>query len=368
MDKELIVIRPVDQNDPESARFQVLMEQVLTGKTYKSFSAANQLVGWISAREKREKKGEYILLFAVFIGHSGMCIQVYQMLQVLREFGEHCLDGCTGGIIIDGDTDLYTRSVGREILLTASMRGCIFPGKPLVEGTKNLLNFEVIAGNMGLDREAAYFVTAKELLDRICGFKPPRWEKPLILVLHASNRETSNTLAYWGLARERLTGCQIQEIHIENGTVVDCIGCPYTMCLHYGKKDACFYGGIMIEEIYPAISACNVLVLLCPNYNDALSANLSAFINRLTALFRKTPFYDKYIYTVVVSGYSGSDIVARQVISALNINKAFILPPRFAAMETANNPGSIFGNTGVEERAAGFAADIAAMAGYQGLT
>ena len=55
--------------------------------------------------------------------------------------------------------------------------------------------------------------------------------------------------------------------------------------------------------------------MLCPNYNDALSANLTAFVNRLTALFRQTRFYDKALFAIVVSGYSGGDILARQLIS-----------------------------------------------------
>lgn len=81
------------------------------------------------------------------------------------------------------------------------------------------------------------------------------------------------------------------------------------------------------------------VVMLCPNYNDALSANLTAFINRLTALFRQTRFYDKALFALVVSGYSGSDLVARQLISAMNMNKSFYLPGRFALLETANDPG-----------------------------
>ena len=80
-------------------------------------------------------------------------------------------------------------------------------------------------------------------------------------------------------------------------------------------------------------------MLLAPNYNDALSANITAFINRLTALFRQTRFYDKAVFALVVSGYSGSDIVARQIIAALNMNKSFYLPAHFAMLETANNPG-----------------------------
>ena len=63
--------------------------------------------------------------------------------------------------------------------------------------------------------------------------------------------------------------------------------------------------------------------MLCANYNDALSANLTACVNRLTALFRQTRFYDKRLFGLVVSGYSGGDLLARQLISALNMNKSF---------------------------------------------
>ena len=98
--------------------------------------------------------------------------------------------------------------------------------------------------------------------------------------------------------------------------------------------------------------------MLCPNYNDAISANLTAFINRLTALFRQTRFYDKALFAVVVSGYSGNDILARQLISAMNMNKSFYLPGRFAMMETANVPGEALASAGVEERLDEFSENI----------
>ena len=135
----------------------------------------------------------------------------------------------------------------------------------------------------------------------------------------------------------------------------DCSGCPYTMCIHFGEKGECFYGGVMSREVYPAVRRADGVVMLCPNYNDALSANLTAFINRLTALFRQTRFYDKALFALVVSGYSGSDLVARQLISAMNMNKSFYLPGRFALLETANDPGEAMGLPGVRDRLDRFA-------------
>jgi len=183
-------------------------------------------------------------------------------------------------------------------------------------------------------------------------------EHPHILVLHSSNYKTSNTISLWQMVKDNLEGSEIKEIHIENGSVRDCKGCLYKACKHYSESTNCFYGGIMVEEIYPAILDCDVLIMLCPNYNDAISANMSAVINRLTALFRKTKFYDKYFYAVIVSGHSGSDIVAQQLISGLNINKTFMLPPKFVLMETANDMGDIEKIKNIKEKAAEFAKNI----------
>ena len=65
-------------------------------------------------------------------------------------------------------------------------------------------------------------------------------------------------------------------------------------------------------------------LLLCPNYNDALSAHITAFINRLTALLIHNNLENKYLYAIIVSGYSGGDLVAQQVLGALSLNKMCI--------------------------------------------
>ena len=140
-----------------------------------------------------------------------------------------------------------------------------------------------------------------------------------------------------------------REISLRDGEVYDCRGCSYETCLHLGEEGRCFYGGVVTREVYPALLESDGLVMVCPNYNDAVSANLSAFINRLTALFRVNDFYDKRVFGVIVSGYSGSDIVAQQLISSLNMNKTFMLPPRFALMKTANAPLSIGSVPGIRE-------------------
>lgn len=180
-----------------------------------------------------------------------------------------------------------------------------------------------------------------------------------MLALHASQRSTSNTLAFWELVREGLPETiEVEEIGLRNGSVPDCNGCSYTACLHFGEQGSCFYGGPMVEEVYPAVRRCDALVMLCANYNDALSANLTACVNRLTALFRQQRFYDKRLFGLIVSGYSGGDLLARQLISALNMNKSFSLLPHFCLLETANERGSLIRLPGIARRAHEFAAQL----------
>lgn len=77
----------------------------------------------------------------------------------------------------------------------------------------------------------------------------------------------------------------------------------------------------MVKEILTAIEEADCIIWLCPNYNDAISAKLMAVINRITVLYKRVKFGEKTLFSVVVSGNSGSDCVAKQLIGALNINK-----------------------------------------------
>lgn len=295
------------------------------------------------------------LLFAAAIGKSGVNTQLYDMIGRMR-VSESLLQGNVGGMLIDGESELYTKSVARELLFAANRCGCAFPGKPLVEGTGSLYNFTVQAGNQGVDLLGAYKAAAAALVERMLAYTPPKLRRPRLLVLHAGNRATSNTLTLWGMVRGALgEQADVHEIQLRNGAVADCEGCAYTTCLHLGERGSCFYGGVIVEEVYPAMLECDALLLLCPNYNDAADANITAFINRLTALFRNNSFYEKALFGIIVSGYSGGDIVAEQLLSGLCMNKSFQLPPKFCLLETANSPGSILQSPGIEARAAAFA-------------
>ncbi len=309
------------------------------------------------------------ILFAVPLGADGINEGYYELLAWLRRGAEPdgagdaadrrpVLSGSTAGLLIDAESELYTKATARELAVAANCAGCAFVGRPLTEGTASLDNYIVQAANVGTDRLTAYKNSARMLAGQLLSFRWEPKESPHLLVLHASNHHTSNTLAIWEQVRERLSGIEIRELNLRNGTLVDCSGCPFQMCLHFGERGSCFYGGAMVDDVYPAVKWADGILLLCPNYNDALSANITAFINRLTALFRTTRFFDKALFAIVVSGYSGSDLIAGQLITALNMNKTFYLPGNFCMMETGNSPGSALRSQGIMDRVNKFAKKI----------
>lgn len=348
MDKMgLLVIEPGAEE--EEKRLREVLSYALGELEHEILAEAGELEG-CDVRGRR-------ILFALHLGSTGVNLEYYRFLDYIRSH-TGCMEGCTGGLIVDGSSELYTKSAARELVLAANMAGCTFVGRPLVEGTKSLDNFTIVAQNMGTDNFDAYKKSGRILAEQILAFEMPKFKKPNLLVLHASSHKTSNTFAVWNEVKKYLEGFEITEIGLRNGAISDCAGCPYKMCLHFGEQGSCFYGGVIVDDVYPAVKKANAVVMLCPNYNDALSANLTAFINRLTALFRTIQFYDKALFAVIVSGYSGSDIVARQLIAAMNMNKTFYLPGNFTMMETANNAGTALKLPGIEERIELFAENI----------
>lgn len=157
------------------------------------------------------------------------------------------------------------------------------------------------------------------------------------------------------MVKDELSYDQITEFHVEEGTAVDCYGCSFDTCIYYSLHKSCFFGGVLTEELLPLIEESDVIVWICPNYNDAISAKLTAVINRLTVLYRRVSFKNKKIYSLVVSANSGSDSVASQLIDALVINKGFQLPPKFALTALASEEGSIYKVPLIEEEVKAFA-------------
>lgn len=289
------------------------------------------------------------LLFALSCDACGMDEPTLRLLRRLRA-DPQAMEGSVGALIVDGATELYTKQLAQDMTLAANSAGCTFPGKPLLEGTGSLYNQHILAAREGLSWEETYLHRAGVLCRRLLDFDPPRFRRPKLLVLHASERGRSATLWLWQELRHHLEErCQITEVSLQNGTIHDCRGCSYSACLHFAQNGSCFYGGAISETILPAIRDCDAMLFLCPNYNDAVGANITALFNRLTSLLLQTDLYNKYLYGIVVSGYSGSDLVARQLLGAMCLNKTAMLPPRFCLLQTANDLTAVRSIPGIQD-------------------
>ena len=289
------------------------------------------------------------ILFVAELNKIGYDLELLAWLTFVsgeRDFFENSI----AGIIIKSSSDLYTKTMAQDIILHTNSMGLSFIGHSVIEMTKGYANFKTWQKTMDKSLIEIAEINCTLLAKRIYDYKEKNKASKKVLALHSSSYKTSNTLGLWHLVSKKLKCKDINEIHIENGTVVDCKGCSFQTCIHYGKQHSCFYGGIMVEEVLPAIEESDVIVWICPNYNDSVSSNMLAVINRLTVLYRQISFHDKTFFAVIVSGSSGSDALAKQLIGALNINKGFHLPPYFALMETANDPLYVLKLAGIEEK------------------
>lgn len=299
-----------------------------------------------------------LILFATALDKWGTNLEMLRFITSAYEKNKNVFNDCVAAFMVSSETDLYTKSFTAQVSFILNSMGAIIPGHPLTEAVANFANFKTWKKTMNLELEEICYAQCVRQRDRLMNFSLTKSEKPRLLVLHASNIESSNTLALWRMVKENLHGIDVREVHVENGSVMDCKGCSFKACMHFGKQQRCFYGGAMVDSIYPEVEKANGIVWVSPNYNDSVSANLMAVVNRLTALYRVTPFYDKLHFSIVVSGNSGGDSVVKQLMNSLCVNKGFTLAPHSFLTTTANDPGSIKKIPGIEEKAKEFAETI----------
>ena len=321
-----------------------------------SLPCVERLTDW---RELASAPAAERCLFALGIDELGPVPESTELLRLIRSDSSR-FSSSVAGLAVEGTGELDTKALARRLVFQLSLAGCSFPERPLAEGTGSLHNWTVLQRRLGLDsREAAWAAALEGLCRRVLDFTTQRYERPRVLMLHASDHATSNTLALGERISDQLgEAFSVRIMSLRNGTIEDCRGCSYKVCTHFASKGACFYGGSIATEVIPAVLASDILLLLLPNYNDAVGANIMAFINRMTSLHVSGALSGKTLFALVVSGYSGGDLVAEQAMGALCLNKSFLLPPRFCLLETANDPGEVLRLPGVAERVSAFAARI----------
>lgn len=294
------------------------------------------------------------LLFVAESSVIGYDLPMINFLWKVYNKNNNAFEGSTGALLISSVDEEGTKRLGQDIIYIANNMGCSFIGHPMIEAIDSLKNFLTWQKTIKKPLAEIAYTLSSRLVMRLMEDSPKPTSGGKLLVLYSMPHKTSNTLDLWHMVSAHLDNYKIKEVQIESGQVLDCVGCPYKVCMHYGKNQGCFYGGIMTKDIIPAIKESDAIVWLCPNYNDAISANLTAVINRITALYRQMTFYNKSIFAVIVSGNSGSDSIAKQLIGALNINKGFKLPAYFSIRALANDPRSILQEDNIFEKSKDF--------------
>ena len=103
------------------------------------------------------------ILFAAELEESGINLELAEVCRYLHTHRD-ALEGSVGGILVDGVTDLYTKDAGRRTAFAASLAGCTFPGKSLVEGTGSLKNYLVLSKNYHTTPRGAYGKSAGSMV------------------------------------------------------------------------------------------------------------------------------------------------------------------------------------------------------------
>lgn len=305
-------------------------------------------------------KGQKVL-FCFDLDGFGDDTGIYKAIKKALDEDPLAFYGTTAALLVISKTDYFTKRFAQSFLFNMSIRGVNFIGHPLMEIVDGYQNLKTWQKTLHFPLEKIAERLLHQLLERLEEHGVKKYKNPKILVLHASQDQTSNTLTLWKTVSKHLEDLSPKVLHVENGTIVDCKGCGFTQCIHYSESNSCFYGGQVILEILPAIEEADIVIWLLPNYNDAVSAMLTAVINRMTVLYRRKVLHDKSVFAVVVSGNSGGDSVACQLIGALAINKGMFLPQGFLLNAIANDPGTVLSIDGIEEKAKAFAMRIREM-------
>lgn len=274
-----------------------------------------------------------------------------------RAQGRNLLEEAVLGVVVESPTPLHTREAGVQLLYHANKLGACLPGRSLVEATNDMENLLPLSLPLGKTPAEILESQLQGLARRLSQEKPIR-ENPRLSVWTIGRPQLSATLAIWEMIRPHLSGVEVELLSFGNENIRDCRGCAYELCKKMGQETRCIYEDYVVKELYPSIERSDGILILTPNYNDMLPANFVSSINRLTALFRKRKFYDKSLFSLIVTGHTGAELLSRQLIGALHVNKTFALPPRFSWEVRAHNVDAVAQNASLPAQARNFAERI----------
>ena len=187
MNKQITLIQPRCREEQKTMRLRSVLDFALEGYEYELIETAEEA----AAADLHGKR----LLFAIELGESGINLEYVKLLKAIR-LNRDMFEGCVAGIVVDGNSELVPNSVARHMVISSHRAGCAFPGRPLVEGTRTLRNFNIIAATLGTAYETAYKRSVRDLVSRLCHVNRTEIVRPKLLALHEGNPSTSTTLHF----------------------------------------------------------------------------------------------------------------------------------------------------------------------------
>ena len=145
--RKLVLINPYCPEFSKRERLEKILSYALDGYSCTEIGTAEEMAQ-IDLRGSR-------ILFTVSLGESGINMHLFEIMKYLR-LNRTALEGSVAGVLIDGNCEFYTKSTARSLVFTANRAGCTFPGRPLVEGTRTLKNYNIQAQNLNTDNMGAY--------------------------------------------------------------------------------------------------------------------------------------------------------------------------------------------------------------------
>ena len=129
--EKLMVIYPQKrQKGKERERLDQILSYALENTQAELFEDMSALWEGENQEKSSRRFAGQRLLFAVPLGKDGVTREYYEVLAWLRA-GDRVLEGAVAGLIIDADSELYTKAAARELTVAANQAGCAFVGRPL---------------------------------------------------------------------------------------------------------------------------------------------------------------------------------------------------------------------------------------------
>lgn len=300
--------------------------------------------------------GDSVLIAIDIDPDTGSDFEILRLIKKAREISPNYFYGAKAALICTSPTMLHSKTFASKVAFLTNAMGLTFVGKPLVESLTDYRNF--------INKQKMIDATLQEICLHDCtdlGVRLSQLELPLstkkITAVHTSRPEVSNTYALMKAVLDQLP-VETSTFSLAGQSLMDCRGCPHTLCMDLSSRGRCYYRGDILEQVFDSLLSSDTLMIACPNYNDSMPANYFAMVNRMTYIYRSRDLRHKNIYAVIVSSNSGSDMVASQVISAFCFNKGFRLPPYFALIEQACDPLSILEKDHIQSTIQRFADQI----------